>query len=197
MARGRVYESVLYVQLERVVGAFVIAGTRPVAAADSRRLAAASILHIDAALTPQPYRVPDVTGNPQQGETLTATTGVWNTISSFTYQWQRCDAAARTARTSPARPASTLRRPSGRRRLDVQRGGDRGQPFRCPDRDFGRDAESPTPDQGYTVGNKTYGGAMASTWLVLRLSCKPRSPVGLVKHPETNASADHNLALAA
>jgi hypothetical protein len=94
MAKGRVYESVLYVQLERVVGAFVLAGTRPVAAADSRRLAAASILHIDAALTPQPYRVPDVTGNPQQGETLTATTGVWNTISSFSYQWQRCDDAA-------------------------------------------------------------------------------------------------------
>jgi hypothetical protein len=94
MARGRVYESVLYVQLERVVGAFVIAGTRPIALADSRRLAAASILHIDAALTPQPYRVPDVTGNPQQGETLTATTGVWNTIASFSYQWQRCDDAA-------------------------------------------------------------------------------------------------------
>jgi hypothetical protein len=45
--------------------------------------------------------------------------------------------------------------------------------------------------------NKTYGGAMASTWSVLRVSCKRRSPVGLLKQPETNASADHNLALAA
>jgi len=38
---------------------------------------------------------------------------------------------------------------------------------------------------------------MASTWSVLRMSCKPRSPVGLVKQPETNASAEDNLALAA
>src|SRR5262245_58481042 len=30
----------------------------------------------------------------------------------------------------------------------------------------------------------TYGGAMVSTWSVLRQSCKPRSPVGLVKQPE-------------
>jgi hypothetical protein len=45
--------------------------------------------------------------------------------------------------------------------------------------------------------NNTYGGAMASTWLVLRMSCKRRSPVGLLKQPEPNASADHNLALAA
>ncbi len=94
MTKGRVYESVLYVQLERVVGAFVIAGTRPIALADSRRLATAAILHIDAALAPQPYRVPDVTGNSQVSETLTATTGTWSTIASFSYQWQRCDETA-------------------------------------------------------------------------------------------------------
>ncbi len=37
----------------------------------------------------------------------------------------------------------------------------------------------------YTDGQETYGGAMASTWSILRQSCKPRSPVGLVKQPET------------
>jgi len=94
MGSGRVYESVLYVQLERVVDVFVIAGARPVAAADSRRLATASIVHINAALTPQAYRVPEITGIPQQGETLTAGTGIWNTIASFSYQWQRCDETA-------------------------------------------------------------------------------------------------------
>ena len=49
----------------------------------------------------------------------------------------------------------------------------------------------------YPVGNNTYGGAMVSTWSVLRLSCKRRSPVGLLKQPEPNASADNELALAA
>jgi hypothetical protein len=91
MRTGRVYESVLYVQLERVVSVFVISGQRQVAAADSRRLAAAAIVHIDAALTPQTYRVPEVTGTAQQGEIVTADPGAWNTIASFTYQWQRCD----------------------------------------------------------------------------------------------------------
>jgi hypothetical protein len=50
---------------------------------------------------------------------------------------------------------------------------------------------------GLQSGNETYGGAMASTWSVLRMSCKPRSPVGLVNPPGNNASAENNLALAA
>jgi hypothetical protein len=106
-ARGRVYESVLYVQLERVVGVFVIAGTRPIAAADSRRLAAASILHVNKALTPQVYRVPGVTGVAQQGETLTADAGIWNSIASFSYQWQRCDEAVVNCTDIPGATART------------------------------------------------------------------------------------------
>ncbi len=93
-SKGRTYESVLYVQLERIVCVFVIAGVRPINAADSRRLAAATVLHIDKALTPQVYRVPDVSGNAQQGETLTSDTGAWDTIATFGYQWQRCDESA-------------------------------------------------------------------------------------------------------
>jgi hypothetical protein len=47
------------------------------------------------------------------------------------------------------------------------------------------------------MGKHTYGGAMVSTWSLLRQSCKPRFPVGLVKQPENNASAENHLALAA
>ncbi|RDI74001.1 hypothetical protein Gocc_2098 [Gaiella occulta] len=38
---------------------------------------------------------PTITGTAQQGQTLTATTGVWNgdTPISYTFQWQRCDSA--------------------------------------------------------------------------------------------------------
>jgi hypothetical protein len=46
-----------------------------------------------------------------------------------------------------------------------------------------------------TIG-ATYGGDQVSTWSVLRLSCKPRSPVGLVKQPGQNASAKNENALA-
>jgi hypothetical protein len=96
MANGRIYESVLYMQLERAVSVFVIAGTRPVAAADSRRFAAAVVSHVDTALTPVAYQLPQITGTPQQGEVLTADTGTWSTIASFSYQWQRCAGTADT-----------------------------------------------------------------------------------------------------
>src|SRR4029078_5199878 len=48
-----------------------------------------------------------------------------------------------------------------------------------------------------TLFRNTYGGDQVSTWSVLRLSCRSRSPVGLVKQPGTNVSADNELALAA
>ena len=48
-----------------------------------------------------------------------------------------------------------------------------------------------------TIRPKTYGGDLVSTWSVLRQSCKPRSPVGLVNPPGNQVSADNELALAA
>ncbi len=37
---------------------------------------------------------PTILGAPQQGQTLSATTGNWiNGPTGFAYQWQRCDAA--------------------------------------------------------------------------------------------------------
>jgi len=45
-------------------------------------------------LTPQVYRVPEITGNPVQGELLSADTGTWSTTALFSYQWQRCDETA-------------------------------------------------------------------------------------------------------
>src|SRR5439155_24533714 len=44
---------------------------------------------------------------------------------------------------------------------------------------------------------RTYGGDLVSTWSVLRQSCKPRSPVGLVNQPGNQVSAKNDLALAA
>jgi hypothetical protein len=45
-------------------------------------------------LAPKNTVAPTVSGTPQVGQTLTATTGTWaGSPSSFTYQWQRCDAA--------------------------------------------------------------------------------------------------------
>src|SRR4051812_2204031 len=45
--------------------------------------------------TPTSSAAPTITGTPQVGQTLTASTGTWNsdTTPTYTYQWQRCDTA--------------------------------------------------------------------------------------------------------
>ena len=46
-----------------------------------------------------------------------------------------------------------------------------------------RNARSSGPSR--SGGYIESGGDLVSTWSVLRMSCKPRSPVGLVKQPGT------------
>jgi hypothetical protein len=93
LAKRRVYESLLYMQLDRVVSVIVYAGIRPIAAGQSRQLAQAAAAHIDAALTPSLFSKPTVTGLPQVGEVLTAAPGTWSDpTAKAAIQWQRCDA---------------------------------------------------------------------------------------------------------
>jgi hypothetical protein len=61
-----------------------------VAAAGLLALAAVSAAATKAA--PVNSEPPSISGTPQVGQTLTASTGTWNpTPSSFAYQWRRCD----------------------------------------------------------------------------------------------------------
>jgi hypothetical protein len=93
----RLYESLLYMQRDRVVSVIVSAGTRPSAVADSRRLARAAVTHVNAALAPALYVKPTIDGLAQVGELLTATPGTWSDpTAKLTYQWQRCDATGAT-----------------------------------------------------------------------------------------------------
>jgi hypothetical protein len=90
----RVFESLVYMQLDRVVSVIVEVGIRPIAAGDSKRLAAAAARHINAALAPELFSKPAVSGLPQVGEALTATAGTWSDKTAKTaIQWQRCDAS--------------------------------------------------------------------------------------------------------
>jgi hypothetical protein len=93
----RLYESLLYMQRDRVVSVIVSAGTRPTAVADSRRLARAAVTHVNAALAPVLYVMPTIDGLAQVGEVLTATPGTWSDpLAKLTYQWRRCDATGAT-----------------------------------------------------------------------------------------------------
>jgi hypothetical protein len=92
LPKKRLYESLLYMQRDRVVSVIVSAGVRPTAVADSRRLATAAVTHVNAALAPAPYVKPTISGVAQVGEVLTAAPGTWSDATAkLTYQWQRCD----------------------------------------------------------------------------------------------------------
>jgi hypothetical protein len=90
----RVYESVVYLRLDRVAVFMVEGGLRPIGAAVTAKFAAAIAGHIGTELAPVAVTPPTITGTAQQGQTLTATPGTWTAPdATFGYQWQRCDAA--------------------------------------------------------------------------------------------------------
>jgi len=108
LATRRIYESLVYMQRDRVVSVIVSAGVRPTAAADSKRLASAAGLHVDAALAPALFAKPAVDGLAQVGEVLTASPGTWSDATAkVTYQWQRCDASGASCSDIPGAAGSS------------------------------------------------------------------------------------------
>jgi hypothetical protein len=95
-------------------------GTK-VSLADAKALTTISAGHAGAVLVPIAIAAPAVTGTPQQGQTLTASTGTWgDSPATYGYQWQDCDSAgancapiagatAQTYEVQPTDVAHTLR----------------------------------------------------------------------------------------
>jgi hypothetical protein len=117
---GRIYVSLLYMQLDRVLSQFLTVAIRPIASSDNA-YATAVAAHVGTALTPTVLTPPTVSGTPQQGQTLTAAPGTSSASdATFAYQWQKCDAAgancadiagatAQTYLVAPTDVGSTLR----------------------------------------------------------------------------------------
>jgi hypothetical protein len=92
--RGRVYESVAILGLDRVFVQLIEVATHPIGPAVTARYATAIAGHIASELTPVDLAPPALSGTAQQGQTLTASNGSWTAPdASFSYQWQRCDSA--------------------------------------------------------------------------------------------------------
>jgi len=90
---GRVYVSLLYMQLDRVFSQFLTVAIKPIASSDTA-YATAVAAHVGTALTPAVSSAPSISGTAQQGQTLTAAPGTWNDAAATpAYQWQKCDAA--------------------------------------------------------------------------------------------------------
>lgn len=120
-ALGRVYENVSYLRIDRIAVALSETGLRQISAVDTSHFATIIADRISTALSPALVSPPTITGSAQQGQTLTATAGIWTADdATFTYQWQHCDpagancadivgAAAQTYAVQPADVGTTVR----------------------------------------------------------------------------------------
>jgi hypothetical protein len=90
--------SISIIRVDRVLVLHVAVGIgRHVYKADARAFATKVASHAAAVLVPISLGGPTVTGTPQVGQTLTATTGSWGgTPTAYAYQWQDCDSTGAT-----------------------------------------------------------------------------------------------------
>ena len=90
---GRVYETLVYLRIDRVAVFMLEIGLRQIGGTTAK-YAGAMAAHIATALTPASVSPPSIAGTAQQGQTLTASPGMWSADDAlFAYQWQHCDAA--------------------------------------------------------------------------------------------------------
>ena len=76
--------------------------------AHAKQLARISVRHIRAALVPQSTAAPTISGTVLVGQTLTVSTGTWlNFPVTYTYQWERCDAAGANCAAIPGATAQS------------------------------------------------------------------------------------------
>jgi hypothetical protein len=80
----------------------------------AKQLAQTSVKRIRAGLLPQSTAAPTISGTVAVGQSLTAATGTWlNFPVTYTYQWQRCDAAGANCAPIPGATSQTYAITSG------------------------------------------------------------------------------------
>ena len=91
---GRIYETIVYLRLDRVAVFMLEIGLRQIGSDNTVKYASLIAAHIATALTPAAISPPAITGTAQQGQALTASPGTWTADdATFAYQWQHCDSA--------------------------------------------------------------------------------------------------------
>jgi hypothetical protein len=91
--QGRIYAAFTWFRVDRTLSALAVVGLRPTGPASVAKLGGMVVAHVGQQFTPVSSLPPTITGTPVQGQTLTASTGTFSMTPTYTYAWQRCDAA--------------------------------------------------------------------------------------------------------
>ena len=104
----RIYQTFLFLRLDRVVVFMFGVGLRPIPAGSLGKYVSALAGHIGTELAPIAVTPPTITGTAQQGQILTAAPGTWTAAdATYTYQWERCDGAGANCVAVPGATAQT------------------------------------------------------------------------------------------
>jgi hypothetical protein len=90
---GRFYVGITVFRVDRTLSTIVVVGLRPVGPVSIGKLGGLVVAHVGQQFTPVSTLPPTIAGAPVQGQTLTTSTGTFSMTPTFTYAWQRCDAA--------------------------------------------------------------------------------------------------------
>ena len=91
--QGRIYAAFTWFRVDRTLSALAVVGLRPTGPASVAKLGGMIVAHVGQQFTPVSTLPPTITGTPVQGQTLTTSTGTFSMTPTYTYAWQRCDAA--------------------------------------------------------------------------------------------------------
>jgi hypothetical protein len=111
VGKQRLNVSITLVRLDRVIDADLAVGTgTSVALVDGQAVVHLAASHIAAGLVPVGLETPELTGAVAVGQVLTVSTGTWTgAATTFTYQWQRCNAAGASCVDVPGATGVTYR----------------------------------------------------------------------------------------
>ena len=91
--QGRFYVGISWFRVDRTLSTLVVVGLRPAGPVSVTKLGGMVVAHVGQQFTPVSTLPPTITGTPVQGQTLTTSTGTFSMTPTYTYAWQRCDAA--------------------------------------------------------------------------------------------------------
>jgi hypothetical protein len=90
---GLFYSAISWFRVDRALSFLVVVGLRPAGPVSMAKLGELIVTHVGEQFTPVSTLPPTIAGAPQQGQTLTASTGTFSMTPTLSYAWQRCDAA--------------------------------------------------------------------------------------------------------